>query len=268
MAGRYVGVLPAGGRGTRLAPMHYPKELLPIVYEPRLGTGVRPRAVAEYALDAIRAAGADQVLVVVAPWKLDVLTYLGDGRQFGSDLSYLYQEQAQGLPHALDLAYPWVRDDHVVFAMPDTITAPGDAIALLRDSYVRAGADLALAVFPTERAHQAGPVVMDGQQVLRVYDKPEQPPVFNTWGAAVWGPKFSALLHNELGRLTDTEVEPALGDYFDLAVRSGLTVVARYFPHGSYEDAGTHVGILRCVGPDTDAAASAMGVPADSGRSA
>jgi glucose-1-phosphate thymidylyltransferase len=243
--------------------MRYPKELLPIVYEPASGTsgGVRARAVAEYALDAIRATGADGVLIIVAPWKLDVLTYFGDGRSFGIDLGYLFQEEARGLPHALDLAYPWVAQDHVVFAMPDTIVAPSDALALLRESYTRADADLALAVFPTDEAHRMGPVVMDGERVVRVYDKPELPPVMNTWGAAVWGPAFSRLLHDSLYGRSDDTAEPALGDYFDLAVRSGLNVVARHFPLGSYEDAGTNIGILRCLGTDQDAKSYAMDSP-------
>ena len=37
MSGEFVGVLPAAGRGSRLAPLRYPKELLPITYEPAPG---------------------------------------------------------------------------------------------------------------------------------------------------------------------------------------------------------------------------------------
>ncbi|WP_377268736.1 sugar phosphate nucleotidyltransferase [Peterkaempfera sp. SMS 1(5)a] len=266
MTGGFVGLLPAAGRGSRLAPLRYPKELLPISYEPvgGDGTGVRARAVAEYALASIAGADAERVLLVVAPWKMDVLNYFGDGSHVGLDIGYLYQEDARGLPYALELAYPWTRGDHVVFAMPDTITTPGDALARLRDRYLETRADLALAVFPTAEPERLGPVLLDGERVVQVLDKPEQPPVANTWGAAIWSDTFADLLHQGLAELPEGGSEPAIGHYFDLAVRRGLKVIGVPFPEGSFEDAGTRVGILRCLDaqqtpspaalPDTSAA--------------
>ncbi|QMU73252.1 sugar phosphate nucleotidyltransferase [Streptacidiphilus sp. P02-A3a] len=268
MSGGFVGLLPAAGRGTRLAPLRYPKELLPIVYEPvgGDGTGVRARAVAEYALASIAAADVERVLLVVAPWKLDVLNYFGDGRHVGLEIGYLYQEEARGLPHALDLARNWTRGEHVVFAMPDTVTAPGDALARLRERYLETGADLALAVFPTAEPERLGPVLLDGERVVQVLDKPRHAPVGNTWGAAIWSDAFADLLHQGLAELADAELadaghpdaghpdggtgtgaEPAIGHFFDLAVRRGLKVTGVAFPGGAFEDAGTRVGIQRCL---------------------
>jgi glucose-1-phosphate thymidylyltransferase len=249
MTGEFVGVLPAAGRGSRLAPLRYPKELLPICYEPIAGAGVQPRAVAEYALAAIASADAERVLLVVAPWKLDVLNYFGDGSHVGMRIGYLYQEQARGLPYALDLARPWTRGDHVVFAMPDTITAPQDALARLRDRYLATGADLALAVFPTAEPERLGPVLLDGERVTAVFDKPAHAPVANTWGAAIWSDAFADLLHDGLAALPDDgwDGEPVIGDYFDQAVRQGMKVIGVFCPDGSLEDAGTRPGILRCL---------------------
>ena len=256
--GEFVGVLPAAGRGSRLAPLRYPKELLPITYEPAPGgdgTGVRARAVAEYALAAIASADADRVILVVAPWKLDVLNYFGDGRHVGLELSYLYQEEARGLPYALDLARSWTRGDHVIFAMPDTITTPWDALARLRERYLATGADLALAVFPAAEPERLGPVLLDGERVAAVFDKPADPPAANTWGAAIWSDAFADLLHEGLAEWdADADAgagsgsgEPVIGHYFDLAVRRGLKVIGVPIADGSFEDAGTRVGILRCL---------------------
>lgn len=248
---RFIGVLPAAGRGTRLAPLRYPKELLPMVYEPAAGAagGVQVRAVAEYSLEAMAAAGVGRAVVVVAPWKLDVVTYFGDGACVGLDIGYVFQEEARGLPYAIDLARPWTRGGHVVFAMPDTIVTPRDALECLKRRYLDTGADLALAVFPTDEAHRLGPVVLDADgNVTQVVDKPERPPARNTWGAAVWGDRFAALLHEELDKTAPGHGEPVLGHYFDLAVRRGLRVVAQQFPDGSFEDAGTRSGLLRCLG--------------------
>ncbi|HEU5421323.1 MAG TPA: sugar phosphate nucleotidyltransferase [Streptosporangiaceae bacterium] len=255
MTGEFVGVLPAAGRGSRLAPLRYPKELLPISYELAPGgegAGVRARAVAEYALAAIARAGAGRVLLVVAPWKLDVLTYFGDGRHVGLEIGYLYQEEARGLPYALDLARSWTRGSHVIFAMPDTITTPGDALARLRARYLETGADLALAIFPAAEPERLGPVLLDGERVIEVLDKPARPPAANTWGAAIWGDAFADLLHDGLARLPGDDGlaaggEPVIGHFFDLAVRQGLKVIGMAFADGSFEDAGTRVGILRCL---------------------
>lgn len=256
MKGEFVGLLPAAGRGTRLAPLRYPKELLPISYEPAGddGSGVRARAVAEYALAAVAGADAERVMLVVAPWKLDVLNYFGDGSHVGLRISYLWQEEARGLPYALDLARSWTRGEHVVFAMPDTIMRPWDALSRLRDAYLAAEADLALAVFPAAEPERLGPVLLDGTRVIRVLDKPADPPAANTWGAAIWSDAFADLLHENLPQEGPDALsgdgrrgEPVIGHYFDLAVRRGLKVIGVYFPAGSFEDAGTRAGILRCL---------------------
>jgi glucose-1-phosphate thymidylyltransferase len=256
----FVGLIPAAGRATRLAPFRYPKELLPIGYELTPQGGARPRAVAEYGVEAIKAAGIDHLFFVVAPWKLDVVTYFGDGGQFGVSVGYLYQEEARGLPHAVDIAYPWTGGRHVALVLPDTIVTPADALARLRTRYLDTGADLALAVFPTEQAWRLGPVVMSGGKVERVLDKPRGPAPANTWGAAIWGERFATLLHEGLAQASPAQAspaqastaqaspaagEPVLGMFFDLAVRRGLTAVAVEFPGGSFEDAGTSEGIVR-----------------------
>ncbi|MBB2910552.1 glucose-1-phosphate thymidylyltransferase [Streptosporangium becharense] len=258
----FVGLVPAAGRGTRLSPLRYPKELLPIVYEPAEG-GARLRPVAEYALESLARAGVGSAILVVAPWKLEVIGYLGDGRHLGVDVAYLFQEEARGLACALDLARGWTRGRHVVFAMPDTIFTPSDALTRLRGVYEETGADLALAVFPTRDAHRLGPVVTRGDRVRRVFDKPADPPVMNTWGAAIWTDAFADLLHEGLRETTGdsgdagttgtagtagtTAGEPVLGHYFDLAVRRGLRVHAVEFPDGSFQDVGTPLGVRRSV---------------------
>jgi glucose-1-phosphate thymidylyltransferase len=216
-----------------------------MVYESN-AEGARPRAIGEFALEAIAVAGATRCLVVVAPWKLDVLGYFGDGTAVGLDLAYLYQEEALGLPNAVDLAYPWLRDADVAFAMPDTLFRPPDALARLRRLYVAERADLALAVFPTDQAERLGPVTLDGDRICAVFDKRPRPPTRNTWGAAIWGPRFFDLFHAELSAY-DSGSEPVIGDYFDRAVHAGLRVRGLYLAEGWFEDAGTTEGIARCL---------------------
>ena len=196
----FVGLIPAAGKATRLAPFRYPKELLPIGYEPTPDGGARPRAVAEYGVEVLKAAGIGHMFLVVAPWKLDIVTYFGDGAQLGVSIGYLFQEEARGLPNAIDIAHSWTGGRHVALVLPDTILRPADALARLRARYLDSGADLALAVFPTDQAWRLGPVVLRGGTVERVLDKPRGPAPANTWGAAIWGGRFADLLHEGLAQ--------------------------------------------------------------------
>lgn len=253
----FIGLLPAAGRARRLAPLRYPKELLPISYEHDGTGGMRPRAVAEYAIEAIRLAEVVRVLVVVAPWKMDIVSYIGDGRQFGVDVGYLYQQDARGLPPALDLASPWCHGGHTVFALPDTIFEPRDALRTLRALYLDERADLALAIFPTPEPHRLGPVVLDGRRVARVLDKPAVPPAANTWAAGIWNDDFTALLHDRANTAEEGR-EPVLGDVFERAIHEGMRVVGLEFRDGSFTDIGTPDGMLRCLAGTRPPAPSAL----------
>ena len=70
------GIVPAAGRGTRIQPLAFSKELLPV--GSRRDEGVeRPCAVSEYLLDRMVAAGATKLCFVIAPGKSDILAYYG-----------------------------------------------------------------------------------------------------------------------------------------------------------------------------------------------
>ena len=70
------GIVPAAGSGTRIQPLAFSKELLPV--GSRLdGATERPRAVSEYLIDRMLKAGADKICFVISPWKSDILQYYG-----------------------------------------------------------------------------------------------------------------------------------------------------------------------------------------------
>lgn len=246
MAG-WTGLVPAGGQGSRLRPFRYAKELLPIAYENKNGV-VRPRVVAEFSLDALALAGIHRSIVVVAPWKLELAKYLGDGSSFGLSLAYVYQENARGLAVAIDLAFEWIRHHDVIFAMPDTILTPKTCLATARREYTARGTDVMLAVFPTDEADRLGPVEMDSSgAVQRVHDKCDVPPARNTWGAAIWGRRFSSFLHQELEDGQSGNEDRPLGYFFDKAIRNGMNVDGVFFADGSFADVGTPLGLRKCL---------------------
>ena len=70
------GIIPAAGIGSRIQPLAFSKELLPV--GSRLEGGMeRPRAVSEHLIERMLAAGVDKLCFVIAPGKSDIINYYG-----------------------------------------------------------------------------------------------------------------------------------------------------------------------------------------------
>lgn len=76
------GIIPAAGAGSRIQPLAFSKELLPVGSRFD-GETERPRAVSEYLIERMLAGGATRICFVVAPGKSDILEYYGGERRGG-----------------------------------------------------------------------------------------------------------------------------------------------------------------------------------------
>lgn len=77
-ARRLVGLIPAAGRGTRLAPLPFSKELVPVGFQHASeGADRKPKPVSQYLLERMRLAGAQQVFFITRPGKGDIADYYG-----------------------------------------------------------------------------------------------------------------------------------------------------------------------------------------------
>src|SRR4051812_39727970 len=124
------GIVPAAGRGSRIQPLAFSKELLPV--GSRSETGVeRPCAVSEYLVERMILGGANKICFVISPGKSDIMQYFG--ASFGSTpIVYVVQPQPAGLCDAVFSADPVIdRDDHVVVGLPDTVWFPDTGLAAL-----------------------------------------------------------------------------------------------------------------------------------------
>jgi len=88
------GVIPAAGRGSRIQPLAFSKELLPVGVR-RQGGEERPRAVSEYLVDRMVRAGARKLCFVISPGKSDIVEYFG-GSYGPADLAYVVQQRPAG----------------------------------------------------------------------------------------------------------------------------------------------------------------------------
>ncbi len=139
------GIIPAAGNGTRIQPLAFSKELLPVGSRLDERGVERPRAVSEYLIERMVRAGADKICFVISPWKSDILQYYG-GSVGDVNIAYVCQAGAVGLCDAIFRAIPLIgADEPVIVGLPDTVWFPADALC-------RLPADrLTFLLFPVER---------------------------------------------------------------------------------------------------------------------
>jgi glucose-1-phosphate thymidylyltransferase len=261
MSGReIVGLLPAGGQATRIAPLPCSKELYPVGF--RL-TGaeqeLRPKVVCHYLLEKYRLAGATKTYVVLRPGKWDLPAYLGDGSMVDMNLAYLIVHLPFGAPYTLDQAYPFAQEALVVFGFPDIIFEPDDVFTQLLAKQAATQADIVLGLFLADQPHKMDMVALDeAGRVSQIVIKPPQTQLRYTWIIAVWTPAFSRFMHDYL-RATQPEQKPGfspkelfVGDVIQAAIEAGLQVGHVFFPNGRYLDIGTPDNLVKAVRWDGD----------------
>jgi len=160
-----VGVILAGGKGTRLMPLtrFFNKHELPISLTPML----------LYPLKTIRALGVKRCLIVMDRDNTSrIISMLGSGKEFGMDISYKVQEGAGGISDALYLARDFAESgDEIVCILGDNIF-DNDAIETDIDLSV-SKACVFLKEIDNPKAYGVATVV-DGK-VAEIVEKPTEP---------------------------------------------------------------------------------------------
>ncbi len=232
------GIIPAAGSGTRIQPLAFSKELLPV--GSRFDAGrERPRAVSEYLVERMILAGAGKICFVISPGKSDILEYFG-GSIDGVDVCYAVQPKPAGLCDAVFRALPLIsRNESVVVGLPDTIWFPEDALCALPSNA------LSFLLFPVDRPELFDAVVTDDTgRVLEIQVK--QPGAASNW---IWG-AFRApgsVLH-DLRQLWSSRMPPDeyIGTLVNAYLVSGGTAQARRAGQ-AYVDVGTLDGYREAV---------------------
>jgi glucose-1-phosphate thymidylyltransferase len=172
------GIVPAAGRGSRIQPLAFSKELLPVGSRV-LDDVQRPCAVSEYLLERMIRGGADKICFVIGAGKSDIMEYFG-GSFGGADLAYVVQPQPAGLCDAVFRASALIAPtDTVAVGLPDTIWFPDTGLAALPDD------QLSFLLFPVERPEQFDAVALadDDLHVTEIRVKQPNPGTHWIWGA-------------------------------------------------------------------------------------
>ncbi|HEX7967463.1 MAG TPA: glucose-1-phosphate thymidylyltransferase RfbA [Stellaceae bacterium] len=227
-------IILAGVSGTRLHPatLAINKQLLPIYDKPMIF----------YPLSALMLGGVRDILLITTPGDAPLFqVLLGDGRQWGVNLSYAVQPTPRGLPDAFIIGSDFLAGEGCVLMLGDNLVHGDGLTEMMRRSAARPGATVfGYRVGDPERY---GVVEFDGQgKALSLEEKPKKPR--SDW--AVIGLYFydkdvvklaASLKPSPRGELEITDLNSAY-------LRAGKLTVERLGRGYAWLDTGTHESLL------------------------
>jgi glucose-1-phosphate thymidylyltransferase len=160
------GLILSGGKGTRLRPITHTsaKQLVPVANKPVLF----------YGIEAMAGAGIREVGIIIAPETGDeIRAAAGDGSRFGVEISYIQQDEPLGLAHAVLTAEPFLAGSPFVMYLGDNLLQGG--IEGLVRAFATNEPEALILLTPVPDPENYGVAELDGQQVVRLVEKPPEP---------------------------------------------------------------------------------------------
>ncbi|MDX6592226.1 MAG: glucose-phosphate thymidylyltransferase [Gaiellales bacterium] len=160
-----IGVVLAGGHGTRLAPMTnvVNKHLLDVFDQPMV----------YYPLQALQRSGITDVVLVTGAEIEQFKTLLGDGSGLGLNIEYAQQDGAGGIAQALGLTQPHVGDDALVAILGDNLFQ--DELAPYVQTFREQERGARILLKQVADARRFGVATIDGDRIKKIEEKPQNP---------------------------------------------------------------------------------------------
>jgi len=162
------GIILAGGRGSRLFPVTRVvcKQLLPVYDKPMI----------YYPLTTLMLAGIKEMLIISTP--ADTPRFeelLGDGSQWGIELTYKVQTEPRGLADAFRVGKDFIGDDSVAMVLGDNIFFGADFGRIMRDAASNNSGATVFAIQVRDPERFGVVEFGDSGEPLAIVEKPEHP---------------------------------------------------------------------------------------------
>ena len=162
------GIILSGGTGSRLRPITHtgPKQLIPVANKP----------VIDYAIEDLKEAGITEIGIILGnKGREEIQQHVGDGSEYGVDITYIVQGNPLGLAHAVGCAADFVGDSSFVVYLGDNILK--DGILELVESFKNGDYAAGISLQRVENPQQFGVADVDPDgNVIELIEKPDEPP--------------------------------------------------------------------------------------------
>lgn len=157
-------IILAAGPGKRLRPLTHtgPKHLLPVAGKP----------VIQYAINALRNAGIQNIGVVVGYMKEHIIDYLQDGSDFNAKITYIEQAKQKGIAHAIRCAKDYVADEPFLAYLGDNLIR--DDLKAYIGNFSKRQADAMILLAKIPDPERFGVAVVKENKIVRLVEKPKQ----------------------------------------------------------------------------------------------
>lgn len=158
------GLLLAGGHGTRLRPLTFTgnKHMLPIANKPML----------MYGLDQLRFAGIKEIGVILGPLHEGIREALGNGSNFGLEITYINQPEPKGIAHAVLISRDFLGNEPFVVHLGDNLLK--DSVRTLSEKFLESGADAMVIITQVRDPERFGVVEVRNGRIVRLVEKPKE----------------------------------------------------------------------------------------------
>lgn len=225
------GLILSGGKGTRLRPFTYTgaKQLVPIANKPILF----------YAIEELVDSGITDLGIVVGDTKEEVVRAVGDGSRFGAHTTYIDQSAPLGIAHAVKISQQFLGDSPFVLFLGDNFIRGG--IAEYVEKFRTSCHNSLILLCPVEEPQHVGIAELDGERLVRVVEKPQEPPS----DLAIIGIYlFDGHVFDAIGRIRPSaRGELEITDTIQQLIDDGLDVRAEKIT-GRWIDTGKHDDLL------------------------